>query len=44
MQDPIKRVEQFFFEVHSARPAEYRVQARLPYCPPQNPTIPDWCR
>ncbi|SPF36631.1 hypothetical protein SBA1_160001 [Candidatus Sulfotelmatobacter kueseliae] len=44
MPDPVKGVEQFFFEVHAAAPAERGVQARLPCCPQQNPTIRDRCR
>ena len=40
---PVKRVEQFFFQIHSARPGR-TWSPRLPCCPQQNPTIRDRCR
>jgi hypothetical protein len=43
MHSPVKRVEQFFFQIHSARPGR-RWSFQLPYCPQQNPTIHDRCR
>jgi len=43
MHYPVKRVEQFFFQIHSARPSR-TWSPRLPYCPQQNPTIRERCR
>ena len=43
VQYPVKRVEQFFFQIHSARPGR-TWSPRLPCCPQQNPTIHDPCR
>jgi HEPN domain-containing protein len=43
MHHPVKRVEQFFFQIHSARPGQ-TWSPRLPCCPEQNPTIYDRCR
>ena len=43
VHDPVQRVEQFFFQIHSARPGR-TCSPRLPCCPQQNPTIHDRCR
>jgi hypothetical protein len=43
VQYPVKRVEQFFFQIHSARPG--RMESPTAMLPPQqNPTIHDRCR
>ena len=44
MHNPFKRIHEFLFRIHSARPVEHGIQAQLPCYLQQNPTIPDWCR
>jgi hypothetical protein len=44
MHDPVKCVEEFFFQIHICHFHRTLSPAPMPWCPQQNPTIHGRCR